>query len=137
MNTEIKFRAWDLKNLKWVNKTNITAFHLVGEHTMFDMLNQYSIDNLCDLSIMQFTGLKDKNGKEIYADDLLKDDRGLIFRVYHTQGGFAIKESVWAKDLEDEVNTDILIFQPLADAQTISYIKGSCEVVGNIYENSK
>lgn len=82
-------------------------------------------------AFMQFTGLKDKNGKELYAGDIFTDGKHK-YRVYSVPGGFAISIPAFKSTL---TGTEPWPLQPLADSQTVSWFEGNCEIIGNIYEN--
>src|SRR3990167_3633737 len=70
----IKFRAWDGE--KMIYSKEAGSFTKPSDTTNIG----YVINNYSDL--MQFTGLKDKNGREVYENDILNGRNGILKIVY-------------------------------------------------------
>ena len=71
-------------------------------------------------TVGQYTGLKDKNGKEIYEDDILLDESGAYAVVYYSMGSFCVD---FGEGFDLQYFTD--------------RIHEICYVVGNIHDNSE
>lgn len=119
---EIKFRAWDKINKEWNN-----TFLFDKDGKIFASGRDYEDGiNTFNLELMQFTGLLDKNGKEIYEGDIVE---WKYLQTWHKNevrwvgGGFVVTTSGFKDDLNEP-----------QDLSLVSIL--NCEIIGNIYEHN-
>ena len=124
MSREIKYRAWIEKGCesKMGEATSINLDEGYINYIVCNEQNEIEIIGLAyfdEYVLLQYTGLKDKNGKEIYEGDLVKildNVNETICEVRFEYGGYILKNG----DLREE----------------LLYLEERfMEVVGNIYEN--
>ena len=122
---EIKFRAWlkedkKMENVKTMDFTDKTIRCLKkNEFINAYLLRRVSFD---DVELLQYTGLKDKNGKEIYEGDILFfRDENMKYVVVWQDAAFIIK-SIEIRKYSEKM-------------YWIDDVEICCEIVANIYEN--
>lgn len=121
-NREIKFRVWKYH-------------HTLEQHVMRDITNEsviYLMDNEAfpDRVIMQYTGLKDLNGIEIYEGDIVKIETELA-KSFNIDSVAPI--TFWRGQFYANNNAE-----NLAGLSVIADYNGQiarCEVIGDIYQN--
>ena len=120
-----KFRAWDKHGQKMFANDELiiwngNVYANDSKKITCNNLKGWSID---DEYLMQSTGLRDKNGKEIFEGDVLDyKGRKALVRWHGSYASFIYR-------FVDELQKRNTEWKPLY----LAYMK--CEIIGNIYEN--
>ena len=129
MNREIKFRVWDRDQKK---------IELIDTYWFEENFSSYlDFSKACEngscgdsgYDLMQYTGLKDKNGVEIYEGDVVKYEsskRKIFLHVVEWNQNKTMYILKFGDHKQDTVRLSNIISKPLR-----------FEVIGNIYQNPK
>ena len=124
----LKFRAWDVLAEEMIDEILMISFvrkEIIGKFRNGSTSVPLKFEderNGEDVILMQSTGLKDRNGKEVFVGDIIKCTRGCLHEVYIEKeyGGtyFGGMPAVYLKDLREGY----------------AWTEHE-EIIGNIYEN--
>jgi len=123
---DIRLRAWDYKGKRMVKVLAIDWEHQTidceagldyGEVGWWERCYHQPLENF---EFLQFTGVRDKNGKEIYEGDILKNSYGSLYEVK------------WVPSMMS------FMCSPLKVVYEVRHIDNlDAEVIGNIFENTE
>jgi uncharacterized phage protein (TIGR01671 family) len=126
---EFKFRAWDKdenrmhQDVDVLRNGQIIYFEVdeYGEPTHWHNNYDYNFEKKFSHTyiVMQYTGLKDKNGKEIYEGDIVSGGYDL-YKVEFFEGAYSLIQGQEIIEFAEFINMSQVI---------------ELEVIGNIYEN--
>lgn len=120
-----KFRAWhnQLSRMMLIKSMWFQDGRLEEIELNDAVMNDYITVSPDEIELMQSTGLKDKNGKEIFEGDVVDyKGREAVIKWHGSYASFIYR-------FVDELNKRSAEWYPLY----LAYLK--CEVIGNIYEN--
>ena len=138
LSREIKFRAWDEENKKFIRSSHCIEFD--GSVHMYKMGCVIALGDKVELN--QWTGLHDKNGKEIYEGDIMKvldrdwsdaeKDTKILIVYYRNDRYILINKAGIEESEKSEPNIyskewyEVSLFR--------EYGRDKFEIIGNIYE---
>ena len=118
---EIKFRAWH-KEEKIIGE--VLGIDILHKEIFFsnEDVDCYEHTDFKDIELMQYTGLKDKNSKEIYEKDIVSCNKYKNIVVFFENGCFKVRYP------KNDTTNIICTLDTFLE-------KYKCKISGNIYEN--
>jgi uncharacterized phage protein (TIGR01671 family) len=123
MNREIKFRVWDIELHVWINNIGMGKDNTLCKGTEKRF------------AVMQYIGLKDKNGNEIYEGDILCNDE---YQTWEWRGVVKFSHGVFGAEWLSNVKSQSMVgsWGQKHNLRKLDDDIVECQIViGNIYEN--
>lgn len=126
-NREVKFRVWVDKYQSAELPFSQEPYMAIQGEPDIETLQSFMFHYGDQKNLMQWTGLKDKNGKEIWESDIVKCQYGFGVVVFNA-GCFMVE---WKDDPDAEM--ELLAFLPNPNRGRAG--KDRFEIIGNVHEH--
>ena len=115
---DIKFRAWDKKKNDWFDDDDGELYIELNGNINFGWNGEVMDDYTDRIILMQYTGRKDSEGKEIYEGDILQNEHHFKYQV-------VFKGDCWR-------------CEPIKNNYFKNrFIGNDLKVIGNVYKNQE
>ncbi|HBI7027594.1 TPA: hypothetical protein K8M70_001317 [Clostridium perfringens] len=148
MSRDIKFRVWDKTSDSMLYQDDFERVELDTKNKMVTLIAEEESDKShyvldyedgIEAEILQYTGLKDKNGKEIYEKDIVKvtiNNKTFNAWIVFEMGSFMIANDDITYYIDDNWNDNVKCLSELAWEQEEFEDRIYClEVIGDTYQN--
>lgn len=135
---EIKFRGKLLDNGEWIYGSLLVS-HFKDDKKERYFITQfsgnYTFEHEVDpATVGQYTGLRDKNGRDIWEGDIFKEDgSGIVRSVFRVPGGLAFEDNPVSFGYDHRA--PVYPYSSIAEMQSVSWLSQCCEVIGNIHDD--
>ena len=132
---EIKFRGKRLDNGEWIYGSLLVS-HFKDDKKERYFITQfsgnYTFEHEVDPNTVgQFTGLRDKNGRDIWEGDIFGS--GIVRSVFRVPGGLAFEDNPVSFGYDHRA--PVYPYSSIAEMQSVSWLSQCCEVIGNIHDD--
>ena len=135
---EIKFRGKRLDNGEWIYGSLLVSHFKDNKKERYfitQFSGNYTFEHEVDPNTVgQFTGLRDKNGRDIWEGDIFKEDgSGIVRSVFRVPGGLAFEDNPVSFGYDHRA--PVYPYSSIAEMQSVSWLSQCCEVIGNIHDD--
>ena len=135
---EIKFRGKRLDNGEWLYGSLLVSYFKDDKKERYfitQFSGNYTFEHEVNpVTVGQYTGLKDKNGRDIWEGDIFKEDgSGIVRSVFRVPGGLAFEDNPVSFGYDHRA--PVYPYSSIAEMQSTSWLLQCCEVIGNIHDN--
>jgi uncharacterized phage protein (TIGR01671 family) len=131
---KLKFRAWLNVHKEFITQGDYYDFSMICNGDGFGIVSHQDENrwlNKDEFEIMQFTGLTDRHGKEIYVGDIVNEDLAMDGK-WQSVGVVEFYEgSFGSRNGHDRFRIPALFTGKATEGMNLNYY----EIIGNIYQN--